>query len=175
MNLTDAERLANELIQKHCPDYIFVWDNAVKRFGSCDCNKKTITLSKPLTELNEESHVKNTILHEIAHALTPYHHHDAIWKRKCIEIGAIPRRCYDPSVSRPNPKYLLVCNTCGYQYRAFKKSKKKPACKFCCDKYNFGRYTEKFMLVRKRFIDEKILDAQINSELDALLRRIKND
>jgi len=33
----------------------------------------------------------NTILHEIAHALTPGHKHDQVWKAKAIEVGALPR------------------------------------------------------------------------------------
>lgn len=38
--------------------------------------------------------IRDTILHEIAHALVgPNHCHDLVWKAKCLEIGATPRRC----------------------------------------------------------------------------------
>ena len=38
--------------------------------GTCSYVKKTIYLAKWYTELNDESEVRDTILHEIAHALS---------------------------------------------------------------------------------------------------------
>ena len=32
--------------------------------------------------------VLNTIKHELAHVLTPFHKHDNVWKAKCIELGS---------------------------------------------------------------------------------------
>ena len=50
-----------------------------KRFGQCDRTTKTISLSKELTRINDISKVKDTILHEIAHALTKGGHNRE-WK-----------------------------------------------------------------------------------------------
>ena len=45
-------------------------------------------------DLSSLDQVRDTILHEIAHALVgPGHGHDAVWKRKCREVGARPERC----------------------------------------------------------------------------------
>ena len=40
---------------------------------------------------HDPDEVRDTILHEIAHALVgPGHGHDAVWKAKCVEVGAKP-------------------------------------------------------------------------------------
>ena len=96
----------------------FRFDHARRRFGSCRYRQKLITLSRPLTILNPEEQVRDTLLHEIAHALTPGDGHGARWKRKCREIGARPQRCYtDASVlsppRRPAP-YQYGCPACDW-------------------------------------------------------------
>ena len=95
MNLYAARDLALALMRQHgLHDWTFRFDHARRRFGSCRPRRRLITLSRPLAFLNEEAQVRDTILHEIAHALTPWDGHGRNWKRKCIEIGAEPRRCY---------------------------------------------------------------------------------
>ena len=72
MNLNDAKTLANELMNQHgLYDWTFMFDDAKLRFGQCRHRSKEISLSRELTELNDVVHVKDTILHEIAHALLP--------------------------------------------------------------------------------------------------------
>jgi predicted SprT family Zn-dependent metalloprotease len=96
----------------------FRFDNARRRFGSCRSRDKAITLSRPLTLLNGEEQVRDTILHEIAHALTPDDGHGPAWRAKCREVGAKPERCYgeDDVVApprRPAP-YRYGCSPCGW-------------------------------------------------------------
>lgn len=55
--------------------------------GLCDYNKKTIILSNKYCYRLPAREVQDTILHEIAHALTPGHGHNRVWKRKALEIG----------------------------------------------------------------------------------------
>lgn len=90
MDLIHAEILANCLLVKHgLRDYNFSFDNSKKRFGFWHYNKKSISLSKNLTLLNEEAHVKDCILHEIAHALAPKGaHHNHEWQKIALSIGA---------------------------------------------------------------------------------------
>src|SRR5262245_33208601 len=60
--------------------------------GLCSHHDKTIILSAHHIDIHDAKMIKNTINHEIAHALTPGHGHDDTWKAKAIEIG-----CYDAS------------------------------------------------------------------------------
>ena len=128
MDLVKAEKLAKELMQLHglLPKWKFKFDNSKRRFGVCAYSRLGglnnelfnchIGLSKPLVMINDEAKVRDVILHEIAHALTIGHGHDNVWKRKCIEIGAKPERCY--SMNEVNTlqniaRYQAVCGGCG--------------------------------------------------------------
>lgn len=147
MKIADAEKLALELIEEHLPgkNWRFRFDRANSRFGCCHDTLRLITLSKVLTELNDEDEVRNTILHEIAHALAGCeHHHDKVWKKKCVEIGARPQRCYSKfTVTTPDPKdpkYLLVCRNCGRTRRAWKK-------RYCsCGKCSNGVFNPEYVM-----------------------------
>lgn len=88
MNLKDAETMARELIAQYIPGWRFVYNDRKTAYGVCYHGKRQIQLSRPLTYRNDEAHVRNTLLHEIAHALTPGHGHDYTFKLKAREIGA---------------------------------------------------------------------------------------
>src|SRR5215207_599997 len=96
----------------------FRFDNARRRFGSCRSREKVITLSRPLTLLNGEEQVRDTILHEIAHALTPDDGHGPQWRAKCREVGARPERCYGEAEVVAPPRraapYRYGCRPCGW-------------------------------------------------------------
>lgn len=64
--------------------------------GTCFYGRKVIAYSKYYLTDTEWDEIRNTLLHEIAHALTPGHGHDDVWKCKAIEIGARPERCARP-------------------------------------------------------------------------------
>jgi predicted SprT family Zn-dependent metalloprotease len=76
-----------------------------------------------LAALNDEAKVKDTILHEIAHALVGAGHgHNHVWKRKCIEIGAKPERCYSSKeVETPKLRYYVICEGCGVEHQRAKR------------------------------------------------------
>jgi len=116
MNTVEAFYLAQELMEKHGlidKGWTFTWSRAKKQFGVCRYRTKEIRLSRPLTELNDREDVRDTILHEIAHALTPGAGHGWQWKMKAKEIGAKPNRCFKASdVNMPSHKIELVCGMC---------------------------------------------------------------
>ena len=96
MHPSDAQQLAWGLIREHgLVGWRFRFDHARRRFGCCRASEKTITLSRPLTILNSSEQVRDTILHEIAHALTSGDGHGAKWRAMCRAIGADAKRCYD--------------------------------------------------------------------------------
>ena len=70
-------------------------DHARRRAGQCDYTNRRISLSRHYVRHAEEAHIRDTILHEIAHALVgPFHGHDAVWRRKAREIGCSAMRCH---------------------------------------------------------------------------------
>ena len=71
MTLAQARRLALRLMRQHklSPAWSFGFDRSKVRFGKCNFANKEISLSRYLVELNDENEVRETILHEIAHAL----------------------------------------------------------------------------------------------------------
>lgn len=146
MDLFKAQALANELMQKHGikqHGWIFRFDNARRRFGSCRYRSRTITMSKHLTELNDEYKVKDTILHEIAHALTPGHHHDWVWKAKAREIGCNGERCYSSkTVTTPESKYIAICKGCNHTHKKHRRPTRSSSCGNCSG----GCYNENYKL-----------------------------
>lgn len=92
MDLQAAVNLAKKLMSQHkLVGWKFRFVNSGEVQGSCNHLTKTITLDWPHTELSKEAEVRDTILHEIAHALVGAGHgHDRTWQLKCVEIGARP-------------------------------------------------------------------------------------
>lgn len=125
MNLLAAQMLANEKLAEHgliLQGWKFEFDHAVRRYGSCSHKKKCITLSEPLTLLNDYADINDTVLHEIAHALVGSGHgHDAVWKDKCVELGCRPIRCGDGEVTPA--KYQATC-VCGKTYSRINRVKR---------------------------------------------------
>ena len=150
MKLFEARVLAIQLMDKHGlldTGWHFEFDNAKRRFGVCKYGMKRIGLSKHLTELNDEARVKNTILHEIAHALVGHKNgHNWVWRSKAIEIGCDGERCYNNrEVATPEAKYEAVCVGCGHVH----KKHKRPTRTASCGKCSGGRYNETYRLVWK--------------------------
>jgi predicted SprT family Zn-dependent metalloprotease len=95
----------------------FKFNRARLSFGVCSYRTRTIKLSAPLTELNQDDQVLNTIRHEIAHALTPGDHHGPAWKQKAIELGCNGERVIQQfEIKLPPTKYSVRCPVCGAIY-----------------------------------------------------------
>lgn len=108
MKISTARILADELIDKTfvvgghevCArklGYTFDWMNSKRTLGQCNYGKKLIRLSEHYVFHNDETLVKDTILHELAHAFN-YHiyngrGHGRSWKFCCVQIGCRPIRC----------------------------------------------------------------------------------
>jgi predicted SprT family Zn-dependent metalloprotease len=117
MNLGEALQSAFDLMTLHglTPNWTFRFDSARRRFGRCSHSRRMITLSRPLTELNDAARVKDTILHEIAHALCgPNEGHGPAWRAKAQSIGANGEARYDSAiVKQPARPWRSVCPKCG--------------------------------------------------------------
>lgn len=148
VKLSDAQTLAHRLMTQHgLSEWTFRFDRAKRRFGACNYTTQTISLSRRLTEINSVEHVRETLLHEIAHALTPGAHHGEAWQAMCVQLGIEPKRLYSSAeVEQPTPRYWLVCHSCKTRIPRHRRSRKTFACKRCCDEKNGGRYSRKYAL-----------------------------
>lgn len=109
-------RMTRDLMDHHgLQDWEIRIGSAKRLAGSCNYRKRLITLSYEIHKEWPMDQIRDTILHEIAHALTPRDKgHGKDWKAKCVEIGANPTRCYD-SATLPTPEggWTLSCGECG--------------------------------------------------------------
>lgn len=112
MKLIEAENLTKELLVKfELKGWKFAWLKRMNKFstaGQCRYKSKTIFLQPTYVELNTDSEIRNTILHEIAHALMPKHGHNKFWKRKAIEIGCTGERHYPKTVIRKRLIFKII-------------------------------------------------------------------
>lgn len=150
MNTSEAATLARSLMFAHGLDrWTFQFDNGLNRFGRCIHGKNMITLSEHLTRANTADRVRQTILHEIAHALVgPGAGHGPVWQRKAREIGVldVSARFSAATTAIPQGRYELSCATCGNKahiHRMTEKTKRS-ACGVCCKKLNGGRFDARF-------------------------------
>lgn len=111
MEILAARRLATGLMRRHgLTGWKLVFDNAKTRAGICRAVPREIGLSRVLTELYSENEVRETVLHEIAHALVgPAHGHDAVWRAKAVQIGCSAERCVSPEAPRLPGPWVGVC------------------------------------------------------------------
>lgn len=145
-----AMDLAKDLMLKHGithKGWVFDWDLAMRRFGFCSYREKKVSLSWELVKKNPEEQVKDTILHEIAHALVgPRHGHDGVWRAMCTQIGATPERCYNSQVARPELPLIRFCTNCGKEHQVSRRSRRAPSCGRCSG----GIYNPAFVLQYRR-------------------------
>ena len=125
MQLDDAIKLAQDTLKKF--PTLSAWhigiDRAVRRAGQCQYRKKCISLSKNYIEHNDVADVNNTILHEIAHALTPGAKHGQQWKNMARLIGARPERCYREHIVMPKGRWSATCGGCNRTFQRHRRPK----------------------------------------------------
>lgn len=113
MRLEEARRLALALLAEHQLIHLgwtFSFDGARNRAGLCAFRRKRISLSGKLAQKASDAQVRETILHEIAHALVgPGVGHSEKWKTKARSIGCSGTRLHDIEVDY---KYFGYCPSC---------------------------------------------------------------
>lgn len=103
--------------------------------GLCDYNKKRIELSRMfiLGKNTTAEEIKDTVLHEVAHSLTPGCGHNYQWRKKAIEIGCNGKRCCKEFLQEEDFKYRLVCeNGCKIMRHRINK---KQYHSMCCSRH----------------------------------------
>ena len=111
MKLEDAENLALVTMEDHGigNTWTFAFDGAKRRCGQANFKLKRITLSRHFVQRNGESEVRDTVLHEVAHALAgSAAGHGPRWQMWAIRVGARPQRCAS-NVDMPEGGIEGVC------------------------------------------------------------------
>jgi predicted SprT family Zn-dependent metalloprotease len=127
INQFNVASIARTMMNEHgLSGWAFTFDRAKRRAGNCNHTWKKISLSYYyVSSDNSDEDIKDTILHEIAHALAgPGHGHDAYWKSICRRIGAKPKRCYGNDVVMPTGRYKAVCDSCKKEYYKHRRPKR---------------------------------------------------
>jgi predicted SprT family Zn-dependent metalloprotease len=143
MDIQTAEKLAKDLMNQHLTGistltqvgypgtllWKFQWNTSKRIYGQCQ-DPGNISLSMPLVKARPEEEVRNTILHEIAHALAGIKNgHNWQWKAACMRLGIPPVRCVD----KENPliaPYTAKCK-CGITHKFWKWVSRRYYCKKC--------------------------------------------
>src|SRR4051794_33690107 len=89
-----ARQLAVDLMANHgLHDWTFAFNRRRRSLGYCWYNRQAIELSVYFVERNGLESIRETVLHEIAHALVgPGHGHGPVWQAKALEVGCKPER-----------------------------------------------------------------------------------
>lgn len=132
MDLRDAFAMAEHLLEVHgLREWEVAYDNAKRRAGICRYAERTIGLSAPLTAVHSEDEVRDTILHEIAHALVGSRHgHDATWRRTAVAIGSSGERCVSPDSATAPAAWLGTCPS-GHVLERHRRPERVMTCGVC--------------------------------------------
>lgn len=89
---------ARTLMNSHgLQDWILRLDESYRFLGKCNFRDQVILLSRGHVLDGKDEDIKDTILHEIAHALAgPKAKHGPKWKEIARRIGATPKACFKP-------------------------------------------------------------------------------
>ena len=120
----EARRLARRLLAAHrLTDWSFAFNRSKTSMGLCRYGPRVIELSTHFVERNPAGAVRDTLLHEIAHALVgPGHGHDRAWGEMCLRVGAKPERL-SFEADMPEGRWQARCGGCGTLHRKHRRPK----------------------------------------------------
>lgn len=116
-SLIQTQLEANALLREHGladQGWTFKFDNARNRAGACKYGPRVISMSRYLVQLWDADEVRQTLLHEVAHALTPGASHGPAWRRKAAEIGFTRGTRTHSNATVPG-RYLAICDYCDVE------------------------------------------------------------
>jgi predicted SprT family Zn-dependent metalloprotease len=132
--------LARGLMHKHgLKKWHFKFDHSTRRAGCCNYHDRRISISFALACRASDEDIRDTLLHEIAHALVgKKHNHDAVWKAKARQIGCTGERTHKLQFSPP--RYSVRCeNNCWTQVAEQRNA--RLICRTCGGKLVYSPYS----------------------------------
>jgi len=127
-----AEALARSLLSSHGLDtWSFTFNRSKTNMGLCRYAERLIELSLHFVERNSTETIRNTLLHEIAHALAGRAAgHGPAWRAVCLRIGARPERL-SLDCDMPEGRWQATCGGCGRLHHRHRRPKWMQGW-FCC-------------------------------------------
>jgi predicted SprT family Zn-dependent metalloprotease len=130
----EARELAWRLLAAYgLREWSFAFNRSKKQMGCCRYGPRIIELSRHFVERNALALIRDTLLHEIAHALVgPGHGHDAVWKAMCLRVGAKPERLSNEP-DMPQGRWQATCAGCGMRHHKYRRPKRMKGwfCRHC--------------------------------------------
>lgn len=129
MKIENAVDLAEKLMRQHALScWTVIISNSRTFLGRCWYKPRCqIELSRHHILADTDAEITDTILHEIAHAITGYEKgnaHGAQWKSAAKRVGATPKRCSENSVVQPRKRmYTISCAKCLYTHQQAQRPK----------------------------------------------------
>lgn len=113
----------------------FAWSRGKKVLGHCNHSRKEVRLSTFAHTHLDEKDIYDTLVHEVAHALTPGAKHGPRWQAMMVRLGQKPDATYrlsDKSEEFRNAtekqyKWVIECPKCNI---VVAKYMRKPSSKF---------------------------------------------
>jgi predicted SprT family Zn-dependent metalloprotease len=130
--------MATTLMLEHIEDraWSFGFDAGRRRAGLCSYTDKKITVSKYLSLVHSIDDVRQTVLHEIAHAMTgPKEGHGKKWLATAKKIGYRNEGYTGEAIAKEYAPYRGVCPN-GHQHYRYKKPKTMYSCSICASGFN---------------------------------------
>lgn len=124
---------AEALIRLHLDEreWSFRFDNAKTRAGSCDYQKREITVSKYLATRFGDDEIHQVLLHEVAHALAGKRSaHGPKWLRIARDLGYDGNRTHNGPVESEFARWVGFCPA-GHEIIRFRKPTRPVSCGKC--------------------------------------------
>ena len=117
------------------------FSNRKRNLGHCNCTKKVISISNAFLKTNSYPVMKDTLLHEIAHAFqyiqTGFSNHGREWQDIAKKVGCSSKRCTEKEdVNFPSGSYIGTCPECGKQTHFYREVRRVYSCNVCSKKFD---------------------------------------
>lgn len=140
-DLAEVRAMADWLIELHLGQekerWTFNFDYARKRGGLCNHGTRVISMSRYLCEIWDLEHARQTMLHEIAHALVGRdHQHSRHWLDVARSIGYEGGVSHQYAVAEHLAPWRGTCPS-GHTIVRFKRPPRKPvSCAKCSPRFS---------------------------------------